>query len=512
MAEPMRFVAAATISRFLRSNARIRGIKGPFGSGKSSACVVELLSRSVAQKPLKGGKRRTRWAVIRNTYRELEDTTRQTFEKWIREPEFGRWKEKDFTFELRVGDVEADILFRALDKPADVKKLLSLDLTGAYINEAREIPKHIFDALDGRIGRYPSMDEGGPTWFGTWLDSNPWEQSHWLGEFFRKVEKLPAPMLQRLGYSNQQEYAQLFRQPGGREANAENLQYLPRGYYESLCIGKDQEWIDVYVDGRDAKSAVGSIYGDLITALEEAGNICEFDHGLDGVFTSWDLGRSDATAIWFWRVLGRDRIEVIDYYENHFQPLSHYFDVVDQRGYSFVKHFLPHDAKAKTLATELSVEDQCRQQWPGKVEIGPSLGLLDGIAATRWLLEGRARIHARCAEGVNALRAYRRKWDDAGQVFLPTPVHDWASNGADAARYMAVVVRGTELLMRPPPTPHIATPEETRAIAWLKDNPNHPQAQKVAEYLESKGLYHAPKRPTLNDLFAQQQRRERERV
>jgi hypothetical protein len=518
MPEPLRvrYVAAATLSRFLDSNARIRTVVGPFGSGKSSACIMELLARSAGQEKLKDGKRRTRWAVIRNTYRELEDTTRKTFEKWMQPPDapnaLGRWRESDFAFDLRFGDVEAEILFRALDRPEHIKKLLSLDLTGAYVNEAREIPKHIFDALDGRIGRYPAMDEGGPSWNGIWQDSNPWHVGHWIDEFYQSVDGLPRSLLEKLGYSHPREYAQIFRQPGGREPNAENTAFLPPGYYDRLCIGKDQEWIDVYVDGKDAKGAIGSIYGALVAELEKDGGVYDFEHDCSEVFTSWDLGHADATAIWFWRILGRDRIEVVDYYENNFKKLPHYFEIVEAKGYDYKMHWLPHDAASETLGTDLSIEDQCRERWPNKVTIGPRLSIEDGIAATRWLLEKRARFHkTNCADGLKALKAYRRKWDPVKQVFSE-PIHDWASNGADAARYMAVTVRATELLMRKPEGPPVATPADMQAIAWLRQNPSHPKAQEVAEYLESKGLYHAPKRPTLDELWKTQGGGTRERV
>ena len=414
---------------------------GPIGSGKSSACVLELLRRSVEQKPGPDGVRRSRWAVVRNTYGQLRDTTRKTFEQWI-PAELGRWHERDFMFELKFNDVHSEILFRALDRPGDVRKLLSLELTGAYINEVRELPKAILDGLQMRCKRFPSKIQGGFTWSGIWGDSNPWHARHWADLLFR--QKLPSH--------------RLFRQPGGRAPNAENLENLDPRYYLDLVAGKDSEWIKMYIDGEDAASVVGSIWGDAVDALEKSGGIKEFDHPRDDIFTSWDLGRSDSTSIWFWRVAGPGMVEVIDHYENHLKPLSHYFEIVDQRGYKYIKHWLPHDAAAKTLASELSVEDQCREHWPNKVQIGPSLSVQDGIHAARWLLEKHVRFHARCAtngsedesSGVDSLKAYRRAWDDRLQTYSSEPVHDWASHTADAFRYMAVVTKVTELITRKP--------------------------------------------------------------
>lgn len=436
-----------TLRRFMRSNAFVRAVVGPVGSGKSSACVVEILRRSREQAPGEDGVRRTRWAIIRNTYPELRDTTRKTFEQWI-PADFGDWREREFTFAMRftLDDgtrVESEVLFRALDRPDDVKKLLSLELTGAYINEARAVPQHIFDVLQTRVGRYPSKLQGGPSWFGIWLDTNPWHTAHWGYKLFSEARP---------------EGFELFEQPGGRSPLAENVENLPPRYYERLTAGKDAEWIGEYVDGRYPSSDRGSIYGELVSALKARGGVIDFAHPTDGVFTSWDLGISDSTAIWWWR-LGKG-VDVLDHYEAHGEALSHFFDVIEQRGrergYVYRKHWLPHDARARTLQTGRSIEDQFVERYTrARVAIGPSLSLLDGIQATRWLLEqSTTRIHARCAErhgpsdvdGIEALRSYRYEYDEAAKTYTRKPLHDWSSHTADAFRYVAVVAKAAEIL------------------------------------------------------------------
>ena len=131
--------------------------------------------------------------------------------------------------------VEAEFLFRALDRPNDVKKLLSLELTGAWLNEAREIPKEILDMLVGRVGRYPSKRDGGASWFGVILDTNPPDNDHWMYKLFE--EELP---------SNHS----IHHQPSGVSKEAENIENLPAGYYTNMQAGKDKEWINVYVHGQ----------------------------------------------------------------------------------------------------------------------------------------------------------------------------------------------------------------------------------------------------------------------
>jgi hypothetical protein len=474
------YTTSPTMAAFLESNARVRIVKGPFGSGKSSGCVIDLPRRAQEQAPGPDRIRRTRFAVVRNTYRELEDTTRATFEQWIPD-RYGEWDEKNFTFLLQAKGVESEILFRALDKPKDVKKLLSLELTGAYVNEVREIPKAIVDGLLGRIGRYPSMKDGGPTWSGLWGDTNPWHTGHWGNKLFGKPDKTftrslipgtPRPCV-RLQHQLGATF-ELYTQPGGLDPDAENLENLSAGYYPLMCAGKDQEWIDVYVQGKDAVTDKGSVYGALIDRLDQAGHVAiEFEHPLDGVFTFWDLGIGDACSIWFFRIAG-DTVDFIDHYENSGHPFSHYADVVDQRGYAVAKHWLPHDARNRTFVTGASVQQQAKERFGAEhVSIGFALSLADGIAAGRWLLERKPRFHARCDDkadreysGLEALREYRYEWDDDTKTFSRVPLHNWASHSADAFRGVACVVKVSKLISErlpdPTPAPVIIKPVELK--------------------------------------------------
>lgn len=450
----VRYDAPRTLARMLRSDAFVRCVVGPVGSGKSSGCIIELLRRAREQAPGPDGIRRSRWAVIRNTYRELEDTTRKTFEAWVPEA-LGRWYEQDFTFVMKFGDVEAEVLFRALDRPEHVKKLLSLELTGAYINELREVPKAVLDLLQARVGRYPSKKDGGPTWFGIWADTNPWHMGHWGYKLF-SVER--------------PEGFELYEQPSGLSEDAENVANLPAGYYERLCRGKDEEWVDVYVRSKYGASDRGSVYGLLLDALQRGGAVSDFQWPGDGVHVAFDLGISDATAMWFWRVGpsgDRQGVDFVDYYEASGKALSHFFGVLDERGYRYSHFWLPHDARARTLQTGESVLDlfleECRlKRWgAADVEIGPELSLEDGIGAGRWLLEQRTRFHrGRCAEGLEKLREYRYEWDEEAKVFSKRPLHNFASHCADAYRGAALVAKVVQGLERPPAKP----PEAPAAV------------------------------------------------
>jgi hypothetical protein len=202
----IRYAPPPTVARFMASRALYRGLMGPVGSGKSSACSVELMAKALAQAPDARGQRRTRFAVVRNTYRELKDTTLKTWLSWFPEDEFGPFGLTDMAHRLDLGladgtRLRAEVLFRALDKPQDVKKLLSLELTGAWVNEARELPLSLVEALGDRVERFPSAREGGCSWAGVILDTNPPDTDHWwhrletYGVDVRLMREQPLPQV-----------------------------------------------------------------------------------------------------------------------------------------------------------------------------------------------------------------------------------------------------------------------------------------------------------------------------
>lgn len=221
--------------KFHQSEAFFRGIMGPFGSGKSTAAVMEILRRAQEQRPSPNGQRKTRWAVVRNSYPELKTTTLKTWNQWV-PAQYGKLTmDSPIRHYVNSPEIEMEVLFMALDRPDDVKKLLSLELTGAWINEAREIPKSILDGLTGRVGRYPSMADGGCTWSGVIADTNPPDDQSW----WYKLAEESTP-----------EDWEFFQQPGGRDPKAENIKNLIPNYYKRLSGGKEPDWVQVYVDGQ----------------------------------------------------------------------------------------------------------------------------------------------------------------------------------------------------------------------------------------------------------------------
>ena len=236
------------VSAFMQSDARIRHIMGPFRSGKSSGSVMEIVRRSAMQKRGPDGYRRSKWMVVRNTMRELRDTTMRTFLNWFPSGTIGYYKETGTTYFIEVDDIRAEVLFRPLDTAQDVKNLLSLEVTGAYLNEVREIAREIIEGVDGRIGQYPAMKDGGPSWYGVWADTNPPEESSYLQCMYEGLD----PTDEKTKKPN--EWA-VFRQPAAvlKDADgvwrtnplAENLGNLIPGYYDAQMDGKTDEYIRV---------------------------------------------------------------------------------------------------------------------------------------------------------------------------------------------------------------------------------------------------------------------------
>jgi hypothetical protein len=254
-----------TLSAFSESNAFIRGCMGPFGSGKSTACLFEIITRAMDQAPGPDGIRRSRWAVVRNTFPQLLDTTIKTVHEWLPPHKWGKYlaQRHDYTITGIKGCV-IELMFRALDRPDHLKNLLSLEVTGAWVNEAREVPRAIIDGLTGRVGRYPRVIDGGCTWFGMIMDTNPPDDESWWFSLFENLEfsedvELYCPQCStKFNVAQQQgqcpscklKYVDIFKQPSGLSDKAENLPYLPPNYYQNLCIGKEQDWITVYVKGQ----------------------------------------------------------------------------------------------------------------------------------------------------------------------------------------------------------------------------------------------------------------------
>ena len=158
------------------------------------------------------------------------------------------------------------------------------------------------------------------------------------------------------------------------------------------------------------------------------------------VITAWDLGIGDSTSIWFAQFIGAE-VHIIDYYEASGVGLDHYARVLQDKGYIYDQHILPHDVRVKELGSGKSRLETLDGLGIRNVEIAPQLMVDDGIQAVRSLLDKCWFDEKKCEKGVDCLINYSRDWDENGKTWRSRPRHDWASHGADAFRYLAVGYR-----------------------------------------------------------------------
>ncbi len=249
-------------SQFLRSSAFIVGLRGPIGSGKSVASVVKLIMNARRQRRGPDGWIRRRTAIFRNTVPDLKTTTIPTWHQWVPK-EIGHWVDSGPTRHVitdYTNKFQWEVWFVGLDKPKDVKKVLSMELSDAWFNEARFAPKAIIDALTGRVGRFPSVREGGCDNAQILLDTNSPDSDHWWYVLAEKDESTPRAKeiwestrqaeeeLRREGIlAPGQPLFEFFSQPSGESPEAENLQNLRPGYYAFAKAGKSQDYIKVFI-------------------------------------------------------------------------------------------------------------------------------------------------------------------------------------------------------------------------------------------------------------------------
>jgi phage terminase large subunit len=182
---------------------------------------------------------------------------------------------------------------------------------------------------------------------------------------------------------------------------------------------------------------VGAYYGREMEAAENQRRIVPnlYDPGLQ-VHTAWDLGIGDHTVIWMYQQ-DAQAIRLIDYYAAAGYGFDHYASVLQSKRYRWGQHFLPHDVQVKELGTGKSRIESLSALGISATVVR-KLSVEDGINAVRRILPRCWFDRDRVAEGIKALRQYRREWDDQRKVFYERPYHDWASHPADAFRYLAV--------------------------------------------------------------------------
>jgi hypothetical protein len=309
------YKAEHTAQKFHACDDFVRGLMGPVGSGKSVACTIEILQRMMTQNPSPDGVRRSRWAIIRNTYGELRTTTLNTFKDWIPGAVCKINMQPPITARIAISlpdgtTVQGECLFLALDRADDAKKLLSLELTGAWLNEAREIPKAVLDMATTRVGRYPSKAQGGSKWTGIIMDTNPPDDDHW----WYKMAEIDRPK----GYRFWRQPPAMIKVAQGKDIfyrpnpDAENVSNLDGGYayYERIVPGKSHEYIKVMVLGEYGTVYDGRpVYPEWIDSLHCADEAFDPMRGR-AIILGWDFGLTPSCI--FTQQTPRGQIRIVD--------------------------------------------------------------------------------------------------------------------------------------------------------------------------------------------------------
>ena len=217
--------------------------------------------------------------------------------------------------------------------------------------------------------------------------------------------------------------------------------WFPQVLRDEMLRDKERDY-DYYLnvwEGHTLQMLEGVVYAKELRKAQEEQRICSVPWAKEvPVDTFWDLGRADNTAIWFSQRVGM-QTRVLEYYEASGEDITHFLDVLQSRKYLYNLHWLPHDAKAQRLGSKKSIQEVVQGNYPGRVRIVPKLSVVDGINAARLVFGQCYFDEAKCEDGLHALRHYRYQVKD-GQL-SKGPLHDWASDGADAFRYMAVAMK-----------------------------------------------------------------------
>ena len=221
----------------------------------------------------------------------------------------------------------------------------------------------------------------------------------------------------------------------------------------------------------------GAIWGRELYQAEQDGRVTgvEYDRYVP-VHTAWDLGYSDDTSIIFYQVV-LGEVHVIDYYGASGKSIDHYAAHVLSKPYTYGTHYLPHDARAKTLASggKSVIEMLAEHLSLKKMAITPSLSMQDGIQAVRQMMPRVWFDRERCHDCIEALKQYQREWDDDKKMFRDKPRHDWTSHAADAFRYTAInwreEAKPEDLEDKPIVGLHVGETEVTLNDLWTSKTP-----------------------------------------
>lgn len=364
-----------------------------------TVCAVNELLMSAVKNPLPN----PRYAYIAPLYKQAKSVSWDYLKKFAGIIDGVSFNETELRCDLPNG---ARISLLGADNP---DRLRGIYLDGAVLDEMAQMPERLW----GEVIRPALSDRRGWAMFiGTPRGHNSFYD---LYNFAR---------------SNPDWYSAMFR--------ASETRVVPEAELEAAAAEMTPEQYEQEFECSFSAAIIGAYFGPQISEAEKQGRVTSapIEPALP-VHTAWDLGMSDSTAIWFFQVSPGGEIRIIDYVEDSGKGLDHYARILREKDYLYGVHIAPHDIRVRELGTGKSRLETAKSLGI-RFEIAPNLPLADGINAARLILPRCWFDENRCKDGLEALRQYRRAYNDRTSAFGSAPLHDWTSHAADAFRYLAV--------------------------------------------------------------------------
>lgn len=382
-------------------------------AGKTVACVNELVARAIYSK-----KKRPRYAYIGPLLKQAKKIAWEYLKEYTAGLESKKPSESELTVRLRHN--EAEICIYGADNP-DAFRGQYFD--GVVLDEYGDMSPSVWSKV-----LLPTLADrcGWAVFIGTFKGRNHFYKIWRQAQGFDLPEGLAPEEFTKDWYHF--------------TLKASESKILPESELGLQKMQMDEEEYQQEYECNPNAVVKGTYFSKIIANLEVKGQIyANVDYEPDQpVEVAADLGFTDSSAYWFFQKRPGG-LAIIDYMEAHSKPLQYYFDELLGKGYRYSTIWLPHDARAKSLQTGRStIEQFLSMGFP--VRIAPHMGIQDGIEACRFILP-LCHFNVRTEYGVEALRAYKRSWDEDRKVFSDVPYHDWSSHGADAFRYLALVAK-----------------------------------------------------------------------
>lgn len=391
-----------------KQNQRFKVLNLHRRSGKSVFAVCEIIDKALRCErrnpvyayvgPTYGAVKRIAWEMIKNYTEKIPgvETNEQDLRVTIPRPHLND---------------KIKIMLLGAENP---HALRGIYLDGCIVDEYAQCDPSLW----GQVIRPALSDRMGWAIF----CSTPMGTSNHFYSIFRDAEKDPKNWLQFT-----------------LKASESNI--IPQPELEAAKLTMSEEEYEQEFECSFTAAQIGAYYSKQMNKAETEKRICNvpYDKSVP-VNTYFDIGIGDTTAIWFVQNVGKE-YHVIDHLETSGVGLEWYVKEIKSRPYIYDEHFLPHDAQARELGTGKTRVETLQGFDLGKIQVAPKLPVDDGIHAVRMVLDNCWFDAVKCKRGVEALKAYERKWDPKGLVFSEKPLHNWASHSADGFRTFAVSVR-----------------------------------------------------------------------